>query len=161
MDVTAVTATYAALVATGAASIQLVQWRGTRTQVRFEANAGLAPIETNQRDAFGNSGSAPDEVLFIHITNRSPHAVKITHLGAMTTRRRKRKGVFFSRPYPLHLRLPLEVAARDRVTLWQPRAGLGKWESERMRIVVRTAAGDDFESKPLRLNELARLEALP
>jgi hypothetical protein len=95
------------------------------------------------------------------VTNASPHRVKITHLGAMSARRRGRPGLTFVRPYPLHLRLPLEVPARDSVPLWQPRESLATWESVRMRIVARTAAGEDFQSKPFRLDRLPRPEMLP
>jgi hypothetical protein len=161
MDATTVVAIYAALVGTGAAAIQLAQLRGARTQIRLKANAGVARIESEDRDSFGNPESVSAEVLFIDIVNRSPHPVKVTHVGAATARRRGRRGIFFARPYPLHLSLPLEVPARDRLTLWQPRASLGGWEEEHMRIVVGTADGEDFASRPFRMEELMRLEAVP
>jgi hypothetical protein len=161
VDATTAVAVYAALVGTGAAAIQLAQLRGTRTRLRIKANAGVAPIESESRDSYGNPESTSGEVLFIEIVNRSPHPVKITHLGVMTARRRKRKGVFFARPYPLYLKVPIVAPERDRVTLWQPRASLNGWETERMRVVISTAAGDDFESKSFRMDGLMRLETVP
>jgi hypothetical protein len=161
MDATTIVAGYAALVATGSVAIRLAGLRGRRTLLRLEAHAGTAKIESEDRDVYGNGERVSGEVLFMEITNRSPHPVKITHLGTMSAGRRGRRGLFFARPYPVHLKLPLEIAERDRVTLWQPRASLGDREPERMRIVVRTAAGEDFESRPFRLSELTRLEALP
>lgn len=161
MEATTVVAIYAALVASGGAAIQLAQWHSARTRVKLEVHAGIASILTEERDRHGDKVSAPGEVLFFHVTNRSPHPVKITHLGAMPAGRRPKRGLFFARPYPLHVKLPLEIPARDSVTLWQPRSGLASWESERMRVVVKTAVGEDFRSKRFLLEQLTRLETLP
>jgi hypothetical protein len=157
MDPTAIIASYAALVATGAAAVQLAQWRASRTRLKLKANAGTAPILTESRDIYGNKVSAAGEVLFLHLTKPSPHHVKVTHLGAATAGRR---GLAFVRPYPLHLELPIEIPARDTVTLWQPRGDLASWETARMRIVVRTAAGEDFRSRPFCMAQLSRFELL-
>lgn len=161
VEATTAVAIYAALVASGGAAIQLAQWHGTRTRVRLEVHAGTASILTEEHDPYGNRVSAPGEVLFSQITNRSPHAVKIVHLGAMPAGWRPKRGLFFSRPYPQHIELPLEVPARDSVTLWQPRSNLAKWERQRMRVVVKTATGESFRSKRFLLDRLTRLETLP
>lgn len=161
MEATTVVAIYAALVASGGAAIQLAQWHGTRTRVKLEIHAGTALILTEEHDPFGNKVSAPGEVLFAQITNRSPHAIKVVHLGAVPAGRRPKRGLFFSRPYPLHIELPLEVPARDSVTLWQARSDLAKWERQRMRVVVKTATGESFRSRRFLLDQLTRLETLP
>lgn len=158
MDTTTIIAVYAALVATAALLVQYTQWRSSHTRLKVEAHAGIAPILSEEKDRFGNKLHKRDEVLFIQLTNRSPHAVKITHVGATSVDLKDEKGLAFTRPYPLNLRLPLEIAARDNVTLWQPREGLEGWEGKQMRVVIRTAAGDDFESKAFRLTDLSRLE---
>jgi hypothetical protein len=64
MDTTTIIASYAALVAGGAAAVQLAQWPGTRTQLKPEANAG---IESEDRDVYGNEILAPGEVVFIQL----------------------------------------------------------------------------------------------
>lgn len=158
MDATAVIAIYAALVATAALLVQYSQWRNSHTRLKVEVHAGVAPILSEEKDPFGNALHKRGEVLFSQLTNCSPHAVKITHVGATPVDLKDEKSLAFTRPYPLNLRLPLEIAARDNVTLWQPREGLEGWEGKQMRVVIRTAAGDDFESKAFRLADLPRLE---
>lgn len=160
MDATAVIAIYAALVATAALLVEYAQWRSSRTRLKVETHAGVAPILSEERDPFGNQLHKRDEVLFIQLTNRSPHAVKITHVGAISVDKKDKNGLAFTQPYPLGLRLPLEIAARDSLTLWQPRKGLEAWEGKRMQAVIRTAAGDDFESRAFRLDDLPRLEII-
>jgi hypothetical protein len=158
MDTTAAIAIYAALVATAALLVQYIQWRSSRTRVKVETHAGVAPILSEEKDSYGNELQERDEVLFIQLTNRSPHAVKITHVGAVSVDKKEKKGLAFTRPYPLNFGLPIEISARDNVTLWQPRKGLAGWEGKRMQAVIRTAAGDDFESPKFRLDDLSRLE---
>lgn len=158
MDATALIAIYAAFIATGGVLVQYVQWRSSRTFLKIETHAGVAPIVSESEDVYGNKVPKKDEVLFVQLTNRSPHAVKITHVGAIAVGRKEKNGIAFARPYPLHLTLPLEIPARDNVTLWQPRKGLEAWKGKRMKVVIQTAAGDDFESRVFRLDDLARLE---
>lgn len=159
MDVvTAVIAVYAAFVASVTLLVQYAQWRSSRTLLKIEIHAGVAPIVSETEDPHGNKLHRNGEVLFVRLTNRSPHAVKITHVGAISVGDKEKKGIAFARPYPLHLSLPLEIPARDNVTLWQPRQGLDTWKDKRMQVVIRTAAGDDFESHVFRLDELPRLE---
>ncbi len=98
------------------------------------------------------------EVIFLTITNRSPHSIKVTHLGMVTAVRKDSTGLAFTRPYPRQLALPFEIPARDHVTLWQPRSGLEDWDETEMRVRVGTAAGDDFYSRRFRFADLARLE---
>jgi hypothetical protein len=157
MGATTAIAIYAALVATGALAVQAAQWRSARTRLKVDANAGLAPIAGGGCDETHKRG----EVVFVQLTNRSPHPIKITHVGMLTVGRKDKKGLFFARPYPLHLQLPLEIPARDNVTLWQPRDQLEKWELRRLRIVIRTAAGDGFHSRRFLIEDLVRLETVP
>lgn len=161
MDPTTITAIYAALVASAALGIQLVQWRGGRTQVKVKVNAGVAPILGQEHDEYGNEISERGEVLFLRLTNRSPHAVKLTHIGVMEAGRKAKRGIAFARPYPLDYRLPLEIPPRDNRTIWQPRTGLDSIADRRMRAVIETAAGDKFESRRFRLSDLRRLEIAP
>lgn len=158
MDATAAIAIYAAVVATGALVVQYAQWRSSRTQLKVETYAGVAPIRSAEQDAYGNELHKQDEVLFIRLTNRSPHGVKITHVGATSASKKDAKALAFTRPYPLGAPLPFQIAARDNVTIWQPRDGLKAWEGKRMQVVIQTAAGDDFESPTFRLDDLPRLE---
>jgi hypothetical protein len=158
VDTTAVLAIYAACVATAGVLVQYVQWQGSRTLLKIEVHAGVAPIASEAEDAYGNTPHQKDEVLFVQLTNRSPHAIKITHVGALSVGDKEKRGLAFARPYPLHHTLPIEIPARDNVTLWQPRKGLESWEGKRMQVVIRTAAGDDFESRVFRLADLSRLE---
>jgi hypothetical protein len=148
VDATAVIAIYAALVATAALFVQYAHWRSSRTRLKVEPHAGVAPILSEETDRYGNELHKRDEVLFIQLTNRSPHAVKITHVGAISVDKKDKKGLAFSRPYPLDLRLPLEIAARDNVTLRQPRKGLEAWEGKRMQAVIQTAAGMILSRRP-------------
>jgi len=158
MDATAAIAIYAAFVASATLLVQYAQWRSSRTLLKIEIHAGVAPVVSETQDPHGDKLLKKDEVLFVQLTNRSPHAVKITHVGAISMGDKEKKGIAFARPYPLHLSLPFEIPARDNVTLWQPRQGLDAWENKRMQVVIRTAAGDDFESHVFRLDELSRLE---
>lgn len=158
MDATPVIAVYAALVATGALLIQLAQWRNSRTQLGVRANAGTAPVLSEREDAFGNKVEEDGEVIFVTITNRSPHSIKVTHVGMVTAVRKDSTGLAFTRPYPRQLALPFEIPARDHVTLWQPRNGLEDWDETEMRIRIGTAAGDDFYSRRFRFADLAQLE---
>lgn len=158
VDATTVIAIYAALVATAALLVHYAQWRSSGTHLKVETHAGVAPIlrEENSFDQVHE----PGEVLFIQLTNRSPHPVKITHVGAISGDGKDKKGLAFARPYPLYVKLPIEIPARDNVTLWQPRNGLETWEERRMQVVIRTAAGDDFQSPCFRLDDLPRLEII-
>ena len=158
MDATTAIAIYAAVVATGALVVEYAQWQSSRTRLKVETHAGVAPILSEERDPYGNQLHKRDEVLFIQLTNRSPHAIKITHVGAISANKKDKKALAFTQPYPLGLPLPIEIAARDNVTLWQPRNGLEAWEGKRMQAVIRTAAGDDFESPTFQLADLPRLE---
>ncbi len=160
MDPTAVIAIYAALVATAGLLVQYAQWRSSRTRLKIETHAGVAPILSEELDSYGNALHEPDEVLFIQLTNRGQHAIKVTHMGVISLGGQERKGLAFARPYPLGIRLPIEIPARDNVTLWQPRKTLDAWEGRPMQGVIRTAAGDDFESPPFRLEDLPRLEII-
>lgn len=95
----------------------------------------------------------------MQITNRSPHPVKLTHIGLLRGRGRKKRGAAFGRPYPLHMRLPVEIPARDNTLIWQPRDKLDEmWESSHPRAIVMTAAGEKFQSRRFRFSRLARLE---
>jgi hypothetical protein len=159
VEATSIIAIYAALVASAALGVQFARWRSARTSLKVEANAGVAPILKNgDHDAFGNQTSEPGEVVFLRLTNRSPHAIKITHVGVQTVGRKDKRGIAFARPYPLHVQLPFEIPARDNIILWQPRSGLDKWGSQQLRVFIQTAAGDDFRSRRFRLDDLPRLE---
>jgi hypothetical protein len=59
MDTTTFVASYAALVASGGAAVQLAQWRSSHTQLKLKADAGTAAIATEDRDVYGNEISAP------------------------------------------------------------------------------------------------------
>jgi hypothetical protein len=158
---TTIIAIYAAFVASAALIVQYAQWRSSRTRLKVSVNAGTAPILSEEEDPYGQKLRRDGEVLFIQITNRSPHQVKITHVGVISAGRRNKKGAAFIQPYPFHAQqLPFEIPARDNVTLWQPRGGLKEWEGRRMQASIRTAAGDDFESSVFRLDDLSRLEVV-
>jgi hypothetical protein len=158
MDATTVIAIYAAVVATAALFVEYAQWRSSRTQLKIETYAGVAPILSEELDGHGNELHKQDEVLFIRLTNRSPHGVKITHVGAISANKDDKEALFFARPYPLDFPLPFQIAARDNVTLWLPRNQLEEWEGKRMQAAIQTAAGDDVESSTFRLEDLPRLE---
>ncbi|HKF82876.1 MAG TPA: hypothetical protein VKB23_07955 [Solirubrobacterales bacterium] len=158
MVATAVIAIYAACVASATLLVQYAQWRSSRTLMRIQIHAGVAPVVSETEDPYGNKLHKDDEVLFVQLTNRSPHAVKITHVGAISVGDKEKKGIAFARPHPLHLSLPFEIPALDNLTPWQPRQGLHAWEGRRIQVGIRTAAGDDFESHVFRLDELTRLK---
>ena len=160
MSATTVIAIYAALVASASLIVQYAQWRSSRTQLRISVDAGTAPILSGEKDEYGDELHEDGEVLFIQITNRSPHSVKITHVGVISTGRKAKRGAAFVRPYPLHVLRPFEISARDNVTIWQPRVQLAEWEGQRMRARIQTAAGDDFKSAAFRLDALPRLEVV-
>jgi len=161
MDSTTVIAFYAAAIATGALAVQGAQWYGARTRLKVSANAGVAPILSGDHDGHGNETSKRGEVLFVQLTNRSPHPVKVTHVGLLKGGRKNQTGLAFSRPYPLQLKLPFEIPARDNVTLWQPRDGLAEWEVDQLRVLIQTAGGDTLRSHPFCLEKLPRLEIVP
>jgi hypothetical protein len=50
MDATTVIAIYAALVATGALLVEYAQWRSSRTRLKVETHAGVAPILSEEQD---------------------------------------------------------------------------------------------------------------
>jgi hypothetical protein len=159
VDATAVIAIYAALVATAGVLVQYSQWRSSRTQLQLVAFAGVAPVPSIEAGAEFDQREEREEVLFIQLTNRSPHPIKIVHVGLTSAGRRDKRGAAFARPYPLHLRLPFEVPARDNVMLWQPRNKLGEqWEECPVQVRARTAAGEDFKSESFRIEGLPRME---
>lgn len=161
MSATSIIAIYAALVATAALGVQFAQWRSARTSLKVQANAGVAPVRSGKQDEFGNETFERREVVFVSLTNKSPHTVKITHVGFLGADGRKKTGALFARPYPLSVQLPFEIPARDVLTLWQPRDGLDAWETGVVRVVVQTAGGDKFQSRRCRLSDLSRLEIVP
>jgi hypothetical protein len=132
MDATSIIAIYAALVASAALGVQFAQWRSARTSLKVEANAGVAPVQSGDHDGYGNETSESGEVVFLRLTNRSPHAIKIVHVGMQIADRKDKRALAFAHPYPLHIQLPFEIPPRDNITLWQPRHGLKEWESQRL-----------------------------
>lgn len=159
MDLTTGVAIYAAVVATAAGLIQLAQWRASRTKIGIQVNPGTAPIHHGKTDSLGNELAEDSDVVFIQLTNKSPHPVKISTVTAVDADD-KQRGFVFPRPYPLELVLPFEIPPRDNRFLWVSREGL---DAEQFKFKAKTAAGDMFETKPLVLDEQTslRLHNLP
>ncbi len=122
MEVTTLVAIYAAVVATAAVLVQLAVWRSTRTQVRLRVNPGTGPVQ-GESDGAGGVYTKEADVVFIEITNRSGHLVKISQVWAVRADNPERSFVF-PWPYPTHQRLPLEIPARDSRNVWVLQEGL-------------------------------------
>lgn len=152
MDVTAVVAVVGAVTGTASLLIQGAAWRASGTRIDLDVNPGTASVP-GYDDGGGGSIGVKADVVFIQITNRSPHSVKITHTGAIDADDDQR-GFFFPQPLPFN-RLPFEIPARDNVTVWVLREGL---DAERLRFLIKTAAGEKFQTKPLVLGDLPQLE---
>lgn len=153
MEVTTLVAIYAAVVATAAVLVQLAVWRSTRTQVRLRVNPGTGPVQ-GESDGAGGVYTKEADVVFIEITNRSGHLVKISQVWAVRADNPERSFVF-PWPYPTHQRLPLEIPARDSRNVWVLQEGL---ETDvPLRFVARTTAGDEFRTKPIVVDDQPQL----
>ena len=149
MDATTAVAIYAAIVATLAVFVQLAMWRSTRTQVRLRVNPGTGPVR-GEPDGAGGLTAKTAPVVFIEITNRSGHPVKIGQMWAVPANDSKR-GIAWLRPYPEHLTFPFEIPARDSRTIWILQEGFETQSA--FRFGAKTTAGDEFKTKPIVLDD--------
>lgn len=138
---------------TGSLSLYLY-WRANRTRIKIEVNPGTADVESGGADPYGNILSKPAPVVFIHLTNKSAHPVKISVLSAVDVDD-KQRGFFFPRPYPTYVPVPIPIEARDSVTVWVKRDGL---DAKRLRFQVKTTADDSFQTRPLDLDSRPAFE---
>ena len=139
MDATPVVAIYGASVATASAAVQFVWWRTTRTNIRVEAAPGTAPVHAGS-DGGGGVLTRTGEVVFIRITNRSAHPVKVRSLSAI---HREGSNLAFPSPYPPSL--PIEIPPRDYYTVWVHRDQID--ENERLRFAITTTDDRTFKSR--------------
>ena len=146
--VTAVVAIYAALVATGAFVVNLLNWiRAWQTRVEVI-------VQRMDSVAFGSSEREP--VVLFELVNRSAHPVKVTTLSLAPVRKGG-EHLLFLRPFPLTSPLPIELPPHDATDLWIEPDEIAKADpdpSYRTRAWVRTSDRGNFKSKRFRVRTL-------
>lgn len=149
---TAIVAGYAALIATGALAFQIISWllsHQTRVKVDLRAMRLLEP------------GAQGRPAVIFDLKNRSPHRVKVTHVGL----RPLYKGgpaSFIAHPLPLPAPGVFEIPAHDgvQVYIWCTTITDGQYDPDwKTRAMISTSDGASFESKGVRVRDLLIAES--
>ena len=82
MDATTIIAIIGAATGTASLLIQGASWWAGRTRLKLSVNPGTAPVVMHD-DGGGGQVMEDGAVVFVQITNKSPHPVKIGKVGAV------------------------------------------------------------------------------
>jgi hypothetical protein len=146
---------YAAVLAT---IVGIAQLWSKRTRLKLRVNRGRATV-SGKSDGGGGWLEEEGEVVFMKITNKSDHLVKVWAVGGHTLRQllrlrrligRPAEGLMITRPYPLHLSVPIEIDPRDSVTVWFARTDL---DGDLRTVFSAYTTGDRVaQTRPIRLS---------
>lgn len=139
----------------------LAQLWSRRTRLKLRVNPGRATV-AHRSDGGGGQIAQDGNVVFMQITNRSGHPVKITMVGGNKSFellrilfRRPGKGFIVARPLPLTLSVPFVIEPRDNVMIWFDRDAL---DAERRTVFAAyTADGRVARTRPIKLSKRPEL----